>query len=50
MRYEQQCVKLVSNRPRVVGIPYVSMESKEIPYIPSQVTIFLFSIVKGWYL
>ena len=26
-------MKLVSNRPKVVGIPYVSMESKEIPYV-----------------
>jgi hypothetical protein len=26
------CVKLVSNLPRVVGIQYASMESKEIPY------------------
>jgi hypothetical protein len=33
MKYESWCVKLVSNRPKVVGIPYVSMESKKIPYV-----------------
>jgi hypothetical protein len=26
-------VKSVSNRPKGVGIPYISMESKEIPYV-----------------